>query len=269
MIVDFPTQRKKGVKDSIYEKFGIDTSKYTDGGNFINVISTVATSKITYSLISLIISLVPTSLSNQSTLAQPITSVSYKGTGGADHVVFGYEFIGIDSNSTCNGGLLELNSGESSSIIVYGSSTPFGSTFQFDFTPTGELAANIAQGRLSLYEIVYGDNSFEHLSVKNLVTDELVDVYPISRTSDGSGGRINMGLKLSTTTENTVRVTEIVNSSTAYNLLITVNGKKFMTEDIRAVDYKKRTSVYLALLDGSKDLDNKTGLFAPELRICN
>lgn len=193
----------------------------------------------------------------------------YEGTGGPDHFVLGDWFLMLDVNSNCDESLWALNSNASSSMKLYSSSTPFGSTFQFDFTPTGVKAANISLGRLSLYEVVYGDNSYEHLSVKDILTGRLVDVFPSGQISDGSGGRINMGISLSTTTENAVRVEEILSSETSYKLEIQVNEKSFTTEEITAINYKKYDSLYIGLIDGSKDLNNRTGIYAPALRICH
>ncbi len=184
--------------------------------------------------------------------------------GGPDHTPLGEGFLHTEGDSTCDEGHWRLEGGRA--IATYATSTKTGTSFQFDFTPTGVYAANIQFGRSRVYEVSLGANSYEYLLVKNLQDDSNVGLY--DQENSIRKGRLNLGFALSSTTPNTVRIEEVVISENLMKLKITLSGKEFETEDFQVNNHKKYQVVYFGLLDTSKDKDNKTGLLAPELRIC-
>lgn len=195
---------------------------------------------------------------------QPASVSDATGVGGSDYTPLGGDFLHTAGDYICDGNHWSLDG--SKAIATYASSTKIGSTFQFEFTPTGIYAANTQFGRTRVYEVSFGANSYEHLLVKNLQDNSNIGLYGDDKRV--RKGRQNIGFSLSSTTPNISRIEEIVVSENLLKLKITVNGKEFETEEFRVNNNEKYDVVYLALIDTSEGGINTTGLLAPELKIC-
>ena len=193
----------------------------------------------------------------------------YTGTGGPDHTVLDGGFLRTTSvDDVCDGEKWTLASGASSAIVTYATSSPMGSSYELSFIPTGKKAANITFGRFNVYEIIFGEDSFRHLSLKDLQTGKLVTLFSREQNKEDAGSRINMGLSLSTSTLSVVRIDEKLTSESSYHLEISVNGKQFTSKEITLLNQSKYQSLYLGLIDTSIKNDNQTGLVSQLLDIC-
>lgn len=264
-----PTEPRKKLSDELKEKFDVDPNRYTTPLNIFHVYSKVTLFLLQYPVLLPIIfgffGYVNLNLSPTENIEELGDVLG--GTGGADYTVLGDDFVIADDHFSCDSGVWELEEGEQSTTMFYSSSTALGLTTQFGFVPTGQYAANVAYGRPDLYEIVFGDNGFDHISVKHIGAG-LFDVHQLNSATDGVGNREYLQEGLSTTTMNTVRISEQFASETTLYLLIDVNNVSYITAPLTVLKREKYTSSYLGLLAGGEAADNHTGMSAPELRIC-
>ena len=167
-----PAKRKKNAKEALRERVGINDG-YTFGGNFVNFTTSFLTVGITlFTPIYNLQDLIP---QTQETAAVLSGLTRGGGTGGPDYTVLDGDFLHTSSKSDiCDSDNWRLAPGASSALVTYASSSPTGSSYQLEFIPTGTKSANITFGRFDAYEITFGEDSFRHLSLKNLQTKKLV-----------------------------------------------------------------------------------------------
>lgn len=250
------------VSDAAWLKAGCGLLKWVASRTITGITITCAVYNVNVSAIS-----APTDSSGDVPF---VAGVSTTAQGGSDTEMFAGTFILPDSYLTyCDEDVWGLRKGESRARAFYSTDTPTGTPFEFEFTPTGLNAVNVAIGRDSLYEIVIGDSGHSHLSVKLLgEKSNGVAVLDGDFMVVASSGRANMGFKISRTSPTTVRIEEEFLSETNLRLRIEINGQIFYSGDILAINHKKSKHVYVGLLDPGRG-ENETGIYAPNLRICN
>lgn len=188
-------------------------------------------------------------------------------TGGIEFITLGNEFV--KQNYVCDGNLWKVGGNGGVSTAYYGSRLSLGKTFQIDFVPDGDYASNLAVGVFDLFELVIGDNSFKHLSLKGFQSDDFISLNSvIDGNYISSSTRIRLENSLSTSSENLLLVEANLVSSTSMVIRIVINGEVFESDELFVRNQEKYEGLYLALLDTDENNPNHTGVFFPELRVC-
>ena len=205
---------------------------------------------------------------NSTQKSEGVTTI-LNGTGGPDYTVLGGQFVSPLRNYYCDDRQWKLSAGSSSTTMYYGSSTSLGSSFQFDFRPTGKLYGNVIFSRPELWEFVVGDNSYNHISLKNLRSRDGMNLFKVNATTSDIGARIKIKNAISTSTLNTVRFEEEIDRLGLMSLTVYLNNEKFISDSMSVIDYPyaENANFSVSLIDYKKG-DNHTGVYFPELKIC-
>jgi len=288
-MTELPNRPKETLPDRLKKLADFDTKKYSSSLNLFNVACFVTAKLLSCTNNNVIATVITNSnvipaiiiaansimIGNPSALTQgvvqtsPVQEMKIQSIGGPVDIFFASDFLMVDDNYICDEDVWQLGAGETSSSAVYSSSVFLESAVQFDFVPTGSSSANIAFSRPELFEVVLGESSFGHISVKDLRTNELMDVWRVGEGTDGIGNRYPLEEDLSPSEMNNFRLQERFVTDTDVRIHMTVNDVEYITEPFKVINPKKYKTITLSLIDYSNNHDNLTGLYSPTLRICN
>ncbi|MBP9836550.1 MAG: hypothetical protein KBC78_01815 [Candidatus Pacebacteria bacterium] len=193
-------------------------------------------------------------------------SLVLSGTGGPEVVFFADEFRHTDKNYICDEDIYGIDYQGGSTQVHYSKDVSLGEVIEYDFRPSGQYASNVTFTRPDLYEIVFGDNDFTHISLKDLNRDSFLN---LTTENVKNQSRAKLNNALSTTTNNTVRVEERFVSESEMILVIVVNSQEFTSDSIFVENRSKNKNLSLGLLDLNKDRRNYTAVDFYELKICD
>ena len=183
----------------------------------------------------------------------------YNGTGGVDEIKFTGNWLRVDQNHYCDEDVWRID-GDTSTTVYYDEEILLGTTFTFSFASLGVEGANLAFGRPELYEIVLGDGSHEHVSIKNLRTDSSVEL------NNSRQGKVKLNSSLDGGRLNKIKVQETVTDNELF-VDIMVNGQMVRSGPISIAGYRtKGSTVYFGLLDFMET--NNTAIQFSDLNIC-